>query len=109
MVKQNQYFEELQKKVLLSLTDIIILQVIKNNIMSGHDIIKEINKQFNILISSGTIYPILTKLKKQKLIKDIKKNGRRAYYSTRDGKFIRRTLTLHYLGLQKDLRSYLKK
>lgn len=109
MAKQNRYFKELQKKVLIGLMSIIILKIIKNSIISGHDILKEINKEFNVLISSGTIYPILAKLKKQKLIEDVKKSGRKAYFSTRQGKLVRRSLTSRYLILQKILSSYLKK
>ncbi len=43
----------------------IIFALLMNNPMCGTDIIKEIHKNFNILLSPGTIYPLLHSLEKR--------------------------------------------
>ena len=109
MIKRNQYIRDLQKKVLLSLLDVIILQSVKKKPKSGPDIIKQIDKEFNILFSTGTLYPVLDKLKYQKLIKNKGKDKRRLFIITKAGNNVRILLTNHYLNIKKDLHLYLKK
>ncbi|MBU2639299.1 MAG: PadR family transcriptional regulator [Nanoarchaeota archaeon] len=106
---KNRYSEKLKKKVLLSLLDVLILQLVKEKLMSGPDIIKQIDKEFDILISTGTVYPVLDRLKYQKLIKNKGKNKRRLFSITKAGNNVRVLLTKHYLNIKKDLHPYLKK
>lgn len=47
----------------------IILALVSSNPMCGNDIKKKIYEKFNILLSSGTIYPLLHELEKQGLLK----------------------------------------
>ncbi len=47
----------------------IILAMVSSSSMCGNDIKKHIYEKFNILLSSGTIYPMLHKLQKQGLLK----------------------------------------
>lgn len=48
--------------------ELIILALIMNKPMCGLDIIKSINKSFNVLLSPGTVYPLLHSLKKKGLL-----------------------------------------
>ncbi|MFH1695206.1 MAG: PadR family transcriptional regulator [Candidatus Micrarchaeota archaeon] len=47
----------------------IILALVCSNPMCGNDIKKKIYEKFDVLLSSGTIYPLLHKLEKQGLLK----------------------------------------
>ena len=49
--------------------DTIVLALILEKPMCGTDIIKTIHKNFNVLLSSGTIYPLLHSLEKKGLLK----------------------------------------
>ncbi|MCP8308284.1 MAG: PadR family transcriptional regulator [archaeon] len=72
---------------MIGVLNIIILFSLKNEPRSGYDLICIIHDKFNALISPGTVYPILTNLEKEGLIKgepDI--NGRKKLYNlTRKG------------------------
>ncbi len=79
----------------------IILALVSSNSMCGNDIKKKIYEKFNILLSSGTIYPLLHTLEKQGLLKcsygiktktyqtlDEKKIGKRLNDSVQANKFL---------------------
>lgn len=56
-----------------SFLNVIILALLKERPMSGFEIQRIIHKNFDFLLSSGTIYPALYSLKKDKLLKTRKK------------------------------------
>lgn len=95
--------KDLSKRFLLGIMDIMILHLLRKKPMRGYDIIDKIKKHFGVKISPGTIYPILSKLKKQRLI-SAKKHGRKTLFcSTKNGKIVRRLLIPHYLKVQKNI------
>lgn len=47
----------------------IILTLVSSSAMCGNDIKKKIYEKFDVLLSSGTLYPLLHKLEKQGLVK----------------------------------------
>lgn len=49
--------------------DILILSMLAERSMCGYDLIKNILKQFNVLMSPGAIYPMLYSLEEEGLIK----------------------------------------
>jgi len=59
--------------------DIIVLSMLKKNSSHGYAIIADIHKQFDVLLSPGTLYPLLYSLEKKAFI-SIKKEGRRKNY-----------------------------
>lgn len=56
------------EKFVKSDLELIILALIMNEPMCGLDIIKAINQNFNVLLSPGTVYPLLHSLKKKGLL-----------------------------------------
>lgn len=47
----------------------IVLSLILNKPMCGHEIMKTLHKNFNVLISPGSLYPLLKNLEKRDLLK----------------------------------------
>lgn len=78
--------ETLEQCVKKSL-DIIVLALLLQRPMCGFDIIKTIVQNFNVLLSQGTVYPILYELKEKGYVRDEKKgdNKTRLYIPTEDG------------------------
>lgn len=65
--------------------DIIVLTLLKKAPSHGYALIAEIHKRFDVLLSPGTLYPLLYSLEKKEFI-DIKKDGRRKnYFLTKKG------------------------
>lgn len=49
--------------------ELIVLSLIANAPMCGTDIIRTVHRHFNVLVSPGTIYPLLHELEEKKLLK----------------------------------------
>jgi DNA-binding PadR family transcriptional regulator len=65
--------------------DIFILTELKNNPMSGYDVISHIHKRFGILMSSGTVYNLMYSLERNGLIKGVQNQRKRLYALTEKG------------------------
>jgi len=77
--------EKLQRRVIKSFMDILILAELKKGSLSGYDIIDFIHKKFGILVSSGTVYSLLYSLERDGLIKGIWNQRKRVYILTEKG------------------------
>jgi len=62
-----------------SFLDIIVLSMLKETPSHGYGIIADIHKRFDVLLSPGTLYPLLYSLEKKDLI-TIEQDGRRKNY-----------------------------
>jgi DNA-binding PadR family transcriptional regulator len=77
---KNKIFKKLQKRIVKSFIDILILAKLKDGEpMSGYDVIAFIHRKFHILMSPGTIYAVLYALEREELIEGMWKSRKRAY------------------------------
>ncbi|MEM2104770.1 MAG: PadR family transcriptional regulator [Candidatus Bathyarchaeia archaeon] len=67
MLKTNT--KQIQEKMVKSLLDIIVLQLLNSQPMHGYQIISSIRKIFGVYLGPSTIYPFLCNLEKNKYIK----------------------------------------
>lgn len=77
--------EMLRKRTIKSFMDILFLAELKDNHMSGYDVISRINKRYGILVSSGTVYSLLYSLERKGLIKGSWNQRKRVYALTEKG------------------------
>ena len=78
--------------------NVIILALLKEKPMSGFELTKIIHKNFDFLLSSGTIYPALYSLKKDKLV-STRRKGKNIIYSV-DKKKVQELLESYLLVLK---------
>jgi DNA-binding PadR family transcriptional regulator len=79
--------------------DIVILALIAGKPMCGTDILDIIHRNFNVLLSPGTIYPLLHKLKKEGLLEYECSIKKKIYKPARGGEAnIKRILEEHSLA-----------
>lgn len=92
---QNKNISEIPKQfaiknvdewLLKKFLDIIILNATKNNSVSGYDILLILDNDFDVRLSSGTVYSKLASLENNKLIVAHQKHGVRYYLLTNIGK-----------------------
>lgn len=57
--------EEIVEQVVKRNLELVTLSILEKGSMSGYSLIKEISSQFHILLSQGTIYPLLYSLQKE--------------------------------------------
>ncbi len=77
--------EELIQSLVKKNLDVIILSMLKDNPIHGYKIIADLHNSFGVLLSPGTLYPLLYRLVSEGLI-DVEAESRRKVYSlTRRG------------------------
>jgi len=86
----------------------IILSLLQRKPMCGTDIIKIIHLEFNVLLSPGTIYPLLHSLKKKGLLTFKKRGKATTYTPTADAKLKIRSIVDEHIQARKLLNHYLQ-
>ena len=81
----NKIAEKLRRKVIKNFMDILILTEIKNNPLSGYDVIGLVHKRYDIVVSAGTIYSLLYSLEREGVIKGVQNQRKRVYELTEKG------------------------
>ena len=92
------------ERLVTSFLDIIILTHFKNDPFSGYDILLFIQKQFNIILSPGTVYSVVYAMERKKLITGSSKKGKRTYTLTEKGR-----LTANIATSPNELQSFMTK
>ena len=66
--------------------DLVILAILNGKPMYGYKIMASIHKEFGVLLSPGSLYPLLHLLEEEKLIESRDEGGKRVYLATNEGK-----------------------
>jgi DNA-binding PadR family transcriptional regulator len=74
------------KRVFKALLDDAILIALKDELMSGYDLLLLFNENFRISLSPGTVYSALNNMERDGLIKSELFGRKRIYKLTNDGK-----------------------
>jgi DNA-binding PadR family transcriptional regulator len=91
-----------------SLAPLLTLVALRTREMTGYDLIKFIYENFGVLLSAGTIYPILHSLQAHGMVTDRVQGTKRVYAISEEGKCTLRDLHLPFVRGQSVLMSFLK-
>jgi DNA-binding PadR family transcriptional regulator len=69
-------------RIVKNFMDILIMTELRDNPMSGYNVISFIHKKFRLLVSSGTVYSLLYSLERDGLIEGKFNNRKRVYALT---------------------------
>ena len=86
--KEQKLEERIHERHVKAFLDILILAILKGSPMYGYKIIAAIHREFGILLSPGSLYPLLHSLEKNKLIESRFHEGKIVYTMTSNGKKI---------------------
>jgi DNA-binding PadR family transcriptional regulator len=81
----NKTVKKLRSRMIKNFLDILVLSEMKDNPLSGYDVIGLIHKKYNVLLSSGTIYSQLYSLEREGIIRGEQNKRRRVYELTEEG------------------------
>jgi PadR family transcriptional regulator PadR len=89
----------------------LVMNVIKRKNSYGYEIIQEINKSTGITMADGTLYPILKKLKSEKLVLtrwDVQENTppRKYYYLTGTGNAVLKEMKEYWTNLSDSIKLF---
>jgi len=82
---ESEVIRKMHRRIIKSFMDVLILAELKNNPVSGYDVIAYIHNKFGILVSSGTVYSLLYSLERENLINGIWAKRKRVYELTEKG------------------------
>lgn len=80
------YRERLTERHVKAFLDILILAMLNGKPMYGYKLIASIHKEFGVLLSPGSLYPLLHSLEESKLIESSFEGGKIVYSVTRQGR-----------------------
>jgi DNA-binding PadR family transcriptional regulator len=81
----NKTVEKLHRRVIKNFLDVLVLTEMKDNPLSGYDVIGLIHKKYNVLLSSGTIYSQLYSLEREGIISGVEDRRKRVFELTEKG------------------------
>ena len=76
---------KLRRRLIKSFMDLLILSKLREEPMAGYDIMLLINKEFHILVGSGSLYSLLHRLEREGLVEGTWNERRRVYELTQKG------------------------
>lgn len=86
--EESQILQEkgIKNRTVKNCLNILILSMVKNNPMCGYDIIGAIHDKFHVLLSPGTVYPLLYSLEKKELVKKKEIGTKKIYFINEETK-----------------------
>jgi DNA-binding PadR family transcriptional regulator len=92
------------ERLITTFLDMIILTNFQNEPFSGYDVLLFIQRQFNIILSPGSVYSTVYSMERKKLITASSTTGKRTYKITQKGK-----LTANILAKPDEIQAYVAK
>ena len=78
----------MNERVIKDFLDVIVMSEVKNEPLSGYDLITRVNNKFHFLVSAGTVYTLLYSLERKGLVKGNATSRKTTYTLTEKGAFI---------------------
>ena len=88
--------------------DLIVLAMLNGEPMYGYKIIAAIHKKFGVLLSPGSLYPLLHLLEENKLIESRFQEGKIVYVATSDGKKRFQSAFVAYKTAMRKMENFIK-
>ena len=82
---ESRILKKMNERIIKNFMDIIIMAELRNGSLSGYDVISFIHNKFNLLVSSGTVYPSFTPSKETASSKASGMKEKRVYKLTEKG------------------------
>ncbi len=88
--------------------DLLVLALLEDRPQCGYDILAIIHRKFNVLLSPGTLYPLLYALEKQGFVENRAYNRRKNYVISKKGSNTLKSLTRGFENSSANLLSVMK-
>jgi DNA-binding PadR family transcriptional regulator len=82
---ESEILRKMHRRIVRNFLDVLILLELKENPLSGYDVISFVHKRFSVLVSSGSVYSCLYYLEREGLIKGEWVQRKRVYKLTEKG------------------------
>jgi len=94
--KERKLEERITERHVKAFLDLLILAILNGNPMYGYKIIAAVHKEFGVLLSPGSLYPLLHALEEKRMVESQSQGGRIVYSVTSNGKKIFQNTVTEY-------------
>ena len=99
--------EKIAERHVKAFLDLLILGILNGNTMYGYKLIGAIHKEFGVLLSPGSLYPLLHMLEKKKMVSSEFHGGKINYSVTSFGKRAFQNTFAEYRAAVKQLDNFM--
>ena len=99
--------EKIAERHVKAFLDLLILGILNGNTMYGYKLIGAIHKEFGVLLSPGSLYPLLHRLEEKKMVSSEFHGGKINYSVTSVGKRAFQNTFAEYRTAVKQLDSFI--
>jgi DNA-binding PadR family transcriptional regulator len=108
MLEDQYKFEgEITGRHVKAFLDLLILGILNDKPMYGYKIIAAIHKEFGVLLSPGSLYPLLHTLEKKRMVESQFQGARIFYSVTSNGKKIFKSTFTEYKATIQQMDSFI--
>ena len=108
MVKWELLEERIIQRHVKAFLDIVVLAMLNGKPMYGYKLISAVHLEFGVLLSPGSLYPLLHSLEDNKLIKSRFQEGKIVYEVTSTGKKKFQNVFLAYKTVMRRMENFMK-
>ena len=94
--KERTFEEGITERHVKAFLDLLILGILNGKPMYGYKVIAAVHKEFGVLLSPGSLYPLLHALEKKGIVESQFQGGRIVYSVTSDGKRVFQSTVTEY-------------
>ena len=94
--KERKSEERITERHVKAFLDLLILTILNGKPMYGYKIIAAVHNEFGVLLSPGSLYPLLHALEKKRMVESQFQGGRIFYSVTLNGKKIFQNTIMEY-------------
>jgi len=101
--------KQLNEKFVRSFLDIFVMAILDSQPMCGYEIMATLHKEFGLLLSPGTIYPLLRSLENNELIVVNHIGNKKVYHLSSKGKTNLKNTVMAFSYTSKKMCNFIKK
>ena len=106
--KEQKFEEGITGRHVKAFLDLLILGILNGKPMYGYKIIAAIHKEFGVLLSPGSLYPLLHALEEKRMVESQFQGGRIIYSVTSHGKKIFQNTFTEYKATIQQMDNFIK-
>ncbi len=107
-MKWELFEERIVTRHVKTFLDIVVLTMLNGKPMYGYKLIAAVHNEFGVLLSPGSLYPLLHSLEDNKLVKSSFHGGKIVYEVTRNGKNKFKSVLTAYKTAMRKMENFIK-
>ena len=100
--------EKIAERHVKAFLDLLVLGILNGNSLYGYKIIAAVHKEFGVLLSPGSLYPLLHILEEKEMVSSEPQGGKIVYSATSNGKQMFHTIFAEHRATIQQMDNFMK-